>query len=29
VLVLALGNQVVFQEKFYAADGVNRTFVVN
>jgi hypothetical protein len=29
VLVLALGNQVIFQEKFYAGDGVNRTFVVN
>lgn len=29
VLILALGNQIIFQEKFYAGDGVNRTFVVN
>lgn len=29
VLHLALENQIIFQEKFYAGDGVNRTFLVN
>lgn len=29
LLSIALGNQVIFQEKFYAGDGVNRTFTVN
>lgn len=29
VLSVASGNQVIFQEKFYTGDGVNRTFTVN
>lgn len=29
LLSIASGNQVIFQEKFYAGDGVNRTFIVN
>lgn len=29
VLSLVSGNQIIFQEKFYAGDGVNRTFIVN
>ena len=29
LLSIALGTQVIFQEKFYAGDGVNRTFTVN
>jgi len=29
LLTIASGNQVIFQEKFYAGDGVNRTFIVN
>ena len=29
VLNIVLGNQVIFQEKFYAGDGVNRSFIVN
>lgn len=28
LLSIALGNQLIFQEKFYAGDGVNRTFTV-
>lgn len=29
MLSLASGTQVIFQEKFYSGDGVNRTFIVN
>ena len=29
LLSIASGNQVIYQEKFYAGDGVNRTFIVN
>ena len=29
LLSIASGNQVIFQEKFYAGDGVNRTFIIN
>ena len=29
LLSIASGNKVIFQEKFYAGDGVNRTFIVN
>ena len=29
LLSITSGNQVIFQEKFYAGDGVNRTFIVN
>ena len=29
LLSIASGNHVIFQEKFYAGDGVNRTFIVN
>ncbi len=28
VLSLALGDRIVFDEKFYIGDGVNRTFIV-
>ena len=28
VLSVASGDQVIFQEKFYAGDGVNRTFIL-
>lgn len=28
LLRVALGNQVVLEEKFYAGDGTNRTFVI-
>ena len=28
LLRVALGNQIIFEEKFYVGDGVNRTFVV-
>lgn len=28
VLSLASGDQIIFQEKFYAGDGVNRTFIL-
>ncbi|MEO5661631.1 MAG: hypothetical protein ABIQ90_17835 [Polaromonas sp.] len=28
VLSVASGNQIIFQEKFYAGDGVNRTFIL-
>ena len=29
LLSIASGNQVIFQEKFYVGDGVNRTFIIN
>ena len=29
LLNIVSGDQVIFQEKFYAGDGVNRTFIVN
>lgn len=29
LLSIASGNQVIFQENFYAGDGVNRTFIIN
>ena len=29
MLSITSGNQVIFQEKFYAGDGVSRTFIVN
>lgn len=28
VLSVASGDQIIFQEKFYAGDGVNRTFIL-
>ena len=28
LLRVALGNQIIFEEKFYVGDGVNRTFIV-
>ena len=29
LLNIVLGDQIIFTEKFYAGDGVNRTFIVN
>lgn len=29
LLTVVMGNQIIFEEKFYVGDGVSRTFVVN
>ena len=29
VLTIVLGNQIILEEKFYAGDGVSRSFVLN
>lgn len=29
VLTIVLGNQIILEEKFYAGDGVTRSFVLN
>lgn len=29
LLTVVLGNQIILEEKFYAGDGVSRTFIVN